>query len=176
MKFALLLFISTTFLFQNNDNCGIFRNKKRNDNLFQNVQVLKLNCDGTFSFRRSNCINPDTSFGTWTQIKDSIFLSTSKKLKRLVKRETKTVSGHAFVDFDNQSLKVIDSFVVWKRPENFWTDTLFKQWDCAQHWVCCHAGRRINPDRSVRYSTAVPADVILSAFVLNFNISNFIGL
>lgn len=127
MKFVLLFLVATVFYSNKYDNCGVFRNKKRNNSLFQDVQVLRLNCDGTFSYRHSNCINPDTSFGTWTQIKDSIILSTSKKLKRLVKKEKETSSGHAFVDFDNQSIKVNDSFIVWKRVDKWWTDTLYKQ-------------------------------------------------
>ena len=45
-----------------------------------------------------------------------------------------------------------------------------------QHWVCCYAGRRINPHLFVRYQQRFGLDVHCSAFVVNFNFSFSIGL
>ena len=127
MRFIYLLFLFVTLKDSTPFECGVYRNKKRSDALFQDIRVLRLNCDKTFTFRHSNCINPDTSFGVWTQIDNTLILTTSKKLKKLVKKETKTSSGHAFVDFDNESMTIHDNILVWKRSDKFWVDTLYRQ-------------------------------------------------
>ena len=127
MKFALIFIFLPLLLDTSSVECGVYRNKRMNDNLFYDFRVLWLNCDKTFSYRHSGCINPDTAFGIWNQVGDLIVLKTTKKLKKLVKKGEETARGYAFVDLNNESITIYDSFLVWKRTDKFWTDTLYKK-------------------------------------------------
>ena len=106
--------------------CGTFRNINRNNSLFQDVRVLSLNCDSTFSYRHSNCIHPETSEGTWSLKGNTVGLSTTNKVKRLAAKDKKTKEGYKYLDLEGVTLTFIDSFVIWKRTDKL-TDTLQRQ-------------------------------------------------
>ena len=106
--------------------CGKFRNKKFSDALFQDVRVLLLNCDSTFSYKHSNCIHPETSLGSWTIDNNTLKLSVTNKVKRLAKKEKKTKDGFRYLDLDNTHLTMNDSIIIWKRSDK-WIDTLYRQ-------------------------------------------------
>ena len=106
--------------------CGKFINKKLSDALFQDVRVLLLNCDSSFSYKHSNCIHPETSSGTWTMNNDTINLSVTTKVKRLAKKEQKTKDGFRYLDLDNTHLTMNDSLIIWKRSDKY-IDTLYRQ-------------------------------------------------
>ena len=104
--------------------CGTFRNKKLSDALFQDVKILLLNCDSTFSYRRSNCVFPETFSGAWTLNGDTITLSLTNETKRLAKE--KTEDGFRYTNLDRTMMTINDSIIFWKRSEK-WIDTLYRQ-------------------------------------------------
>ena len=126
MKFALsfliLLFVNKPF-----EDCGYYRNKKKTNALFQDIRVVKLNCDKTFSFKHSNCTHPEISEGIWVRQKDSIVLFTNNKIRKLSGKEIKTETGYYYLDLTNEKMLLEDSTLIWKRRDKFWTDTLIKQ-------------------------------------------------
>lgn len=107
--------------------CGSFRNKKLSDALFQDIRSLSLYCDSTFSYRHTNCIHPETSYGTWTLNKNLIILSVTRKVKRLADKEKKTKRGYKYLNLDGTILTLNDSTIIWKRSDK-WTDTLYRQY------------------------------------------------
>lgn len=106
--------------------CGLFRNKKSTDALFQDLRTLSLHCDATFTFRHTNCIHPETSFGTWTIHNNLVTLSVTDKVKRLARKEKKTKEGYRYINLDGATLTLDDSIITWKHPGNH-IDTLYRQ-------------------------------------------------
>ena len=106
--------------------CGSFRNKKLGDALFQDVRLLSLNCDSTFSYKHTNCIHPETSSGTWTLNDNTVRLSVTNKVKRLARKEQKTKAGYKYLDLNGATLTMNDSIIIWKRSDR-WIDTLYRQ-------------------------------------------------
>lgn len=105
-------------------NCGLFRNRKSSDALFQDVKILSLNCDSTFSYRYSNCIHPEISSGTWTLCKDTVKLSVNNNVKRLAGKEHITKAGYRYLDLDNAILVMNDLIIIWERSDRL-RDTLY---------------------------------------------------
>lgn len=106
--------------------CGEYRNRKKSDSVFQDVKVLTLSCNRTFSYRQSNCIHPNKSAGTWSLAGNMITLRTSDKLIKLALKEKKSDDGYLYSDLSGQSLQIDNSSVIWKRS-NTLTDTLYKK-------------------------------------------------
>ena len=105
--------------------CGEPFSNKNNGQLFQDVRRLTLNCDSTFTWKHQSCISRDSSFGNWKVINNLIYLTSSKKIKKIIAKQPLKTFGK-YVDLSNTTLVFKDSFIVWKRS-TVWIDTLYRK-------------------------------------------------
>ena len=107
------------------DICGATFENKDNGALFQDIRRLKLNCDSTFTWKHISCIQRDTSFGRWSVKNNTIYLTSSKKIKqKVVKQKFGNLFGE-YIDLSNTTLIARESFIVWQRTKT-WVDTLYR--------------------------------------------------
>jgi hypothetical protein len=110
-----------------NNYSGIFINK-RSEALFQARCWLTLNCDSTFQYTSSSCLNRQSSEGKWNVVDNKIYLFTSKKIIRFInkKRKKKNSLFHTYKNLTGAVLIPHDSTLVWAF-ENEVPDTLDRQ-------------------------------------------------
>lgn len=105
--------------------CGNTYRNKDNGFLFQDIKTLTINCDATFTWKHYSCTQRDTSWGTWKLVNGEIELTSDKALIKALEKEAFPKSIEQYIDLSKSTLTLYDSFVVWKRTED-WTDTLYK--------------------------------------------------
>ena len=99
---------------------------KDNGFLFQDIKTLTINCDSTFTWKHYCCTQRDTCWGTWSIVNGKVELTSDNELIKAVEKEGVLGLNYNYIDLSNSTLTLNDSFVVWKRTEE-WTDTLYKQ-------------------------------------------------
>lgn len=105
--------------------CGNTYRNKDNGFLFQDIKTLTIHCDATFTWKHYSCTQRDTCWGTWNLVNGEIELTSDKEVIKGVADEGFPKNIEQYIDLSKSTLTLYNSFVVWKRTEN-WTDTLYK--------------------------------------------------
>lgn len=106
--------------------CGNTYRNKDNGFLFQDIKILTINCDATFTWKHNSCTQRDTCWRTWKFVNGAIELRSNNEVIRAIGKEKFPEILEQYIDLSASTLTLYDSFAVWKRTEAR-TDTLYKQ-------------------------------------------------
>jgi hypothetical protein len=105
--------------------CNVTYESKRDSMLFKDVKKLTINCDSTFTWKHHSCTSNETSFGRWNTKNHIVYLTSNKKIRQKVAKQSFGNLFGPYSNFSNASFTFHDSLIVLKE-KGATPDTLYR--------------------------------------------------